>query len=360
MKKRSLKNALLSAGTALFAISISLQAQYPKPGGGSSSSSGGAPSGSAGGDLGGTFPNPTVNKINGVSWGADCVVMVTNSTGVPKCIGSVDGSNNVLLPGGLQTGTGSGVGGYHSFIQGTDPSAAFPASSWTFYAGTSQTKVGMKLPSSDSAGAFVSDGSGTMSIKGFSGTGNICLASGSSCGGGGSSGSLVLIEQHTSSSSSTLDFTTCISSTYDDYLIEFQSVNPATDGANLRWRVSTDGSTYDTGNNYRYNNIVGGGGVSIDGNNPISEVSLTYTGTGQDNSINLGVTGALRLVGPGSSAYKRIIGQLSYLGNDNSLHNYFVNGAYISATAVVKFRFLYSSGSFADGSIIRCYGIAKS
>ena len=35
-----------------------------------------------------------------------------------------------------------------------------------------------------------------------------------------SAGALVLLEQHTASSSATLDFTTCITSTYDEYVIE--------------------------------------------------------------------------------------------------------------------------------------------
>src|SRR5581483_163154 len=352
MKKMSLK-----AGLCLLGLSITLSAQFPKPGGGATG--GGAPSGSAGGDLFGTYPNPAVAKINGVSWGADCVVMVTNSSGVPKCIGSVDGSNNVLLPSGVQTGVGSGVAGFHSLVQGTDPSASFPANSFTLYAPTSVTKYAWKVPAADGVGAVVSDGAGNLSLKGYSGTGSICLASGSACSGG-AAGALVLREQHTTSSSTTVDFATCISSTHDDYLLEFQNVNPASDGANLRWRVSTDGSTYDAGSNYRYNNIVGGAGISLDSSNPSTEVALTYTGTGQDNSTNLGFVNALRLIGPASSAYKRIVGQVSYLGNDNVIHNYFVNGAYLSGTAVVKFRFQYSTGNFADGGTIRCYGIAKS
>ena len=50
------------------------------------------------------------------------------------------------------------------------------------------------------------------------------------------------------SSDATVDITSGLSSTYDEYRIVFESILPATDGAELRMRVSTDaGSTFKTG-----------------------------------------------------------------------------------------------------------------
>ena len=57
----------------------------------------------------------------------------------------------------------------------------------------------------------------------------------------GSGGALVLLEQHTASASATLDFTTFISSTYDDYIFTFLDVRNATDNQGFFAQVGTGG-----------------------------------------------------------------------------------------------------------------------
>ncbi len=59
------------------------------------------------------------------------------------------------------------------------------------------------------------------------------------------------LEEHAASASASLVFTTCITSAYDTYVIELRNILPATDGASLLMRVSTDGgSTYDSSGIY--------------------------------------------------------------------------------------------------------------
>jgi hypothetical protein len=69
----------------VFALSCALGQPLPISGGGGG---GGAPSGPAGGDLGGSYPNPKVAMVNGGTPGASCssqVVTGINSSGQGTC-----------------------------------------------------------------------------------------------------------------------------------------------------------------------------------------------------------------------------------------------------------------------------------
>jgi hypothetical protein len=175
---------------------------------------------------------------------------------------------------------------------------------------------------------------------------------------GGSSGALVLVEQHTASSSATLDFTTCISSTYDEYLIEFLNVIPATNTQALQMRMSTDGgSTYVAGTSYstqgfRWNSSA----TALNGGGNLSGIAIAPEGI--DSASTPGLNGYIRLYNPGSSTTSKIVnGQVSYRASSNYLSAVF-NGTFDSNTAANAFRFLEPSGNIASGTI-RCYGIAK-
>jgi len=174
---------------------------------------------------------------------------------------------------------------------------------------------------------------------------------------------LVLLEQHTASSSASLDFTTCISSTYDEYRIEFIDVLPATDNVELYLRMSTNGgSSYDAGA-AAYANVAirwhsGNNGGYTGGTAAFIRCSA---GDNVSNSATWGgVAGSLTLYNPASAtAYKRVTGLVAHGDNtDAVLEQAWLSGAYLSTTAVNAFQFLFSSGNIASGTI-RVYGIAK-
>lgn len=179
-------------------------------------------------------------------------------------------------------------------------------------------------------------------------------------GGGGGSGALVLLEQHTASSSASLNFTTVISSTYDEYLIELVNIVPETNSVNFYMRMSTNGgSSYDNSGIYSYATF---------GANRFGYASAGNDGTATQIQMNQsviantsagGISGHLRLFSPGStSLHKRIKGEFGLVIVSPADETDMFTGAYKSTTAVNAFQFLFSSGNIASGNI-RVYGVAK-
>ena len=168
-----------------------------------------------------------------------------------------------------------------------------------------------------------------------------------------------LLEQHTASSSASLNFTTCISSTYDTYEIEIVTLIPATDAVTLWMRFSTDGgSTYDSGTNYQadifgwrssVSPVAIGGGAS--------QTKIDFCGgLGQKNTSTEGLDATARLHTT-ASVIKQVRANVSFKDASGYLGTQLV-GRYVSTTAVNAFQFLYSSGNIASGTI-RVYGLAK-
>ena len=191
------------------------------------------------------------------------------------------------------------------------------------------------------------------------GVGGVTIAA----SGGGGSGGLVLLEQHTASSSASLDFTSAISSTYDEYVIECVNVVPATNGVNLVMRCSTNGgSSYDSGSNYFWDggSWRAGAGFAVGGGTDTS-ISLTAAnGLSISNDSKWGVCATLRLYNPLSTGvYKQVIGKAIMIYVSTTIRVMIeIGGQYTSLTAVNAFQFLFSSGNIASGTI-RVYGLAK-
>lgn len=181
--------------------------------------------------------------------------------------------------------------------------------------------------------------------------------------GGGSSG-WPMLEAHTASASATLDFTSFISSTYDDYVIEFVQVIPATTDTQFVMRMGTGGGpTWDTGNNYGWAVLIfrAGGSAVTGAESGSNAISLNYGGGGTlgvSSSANWGYTGTMRFMGPGTAIYKRVVFDASHLDAEPFRIRVVGEGSYESATAVTGLRFFFSGGNIASG-IIRIYGIPK-
>lgn len=179
-----------------------------------------------------------------------------------------------------------------------------------------------------------------------------------------SGGALVLLEQHTASASATLDFTSWYSALYDEYVIEFINVRPATNNVDLKFNLSTNGGvSYDTSNLYSSSIWVWNtSGTAVTGNAVSAPTSgwLVRNNAEISSASTDGVSGTARLFDPAStSSRKRMNGMFGYVTGTGTVMNA-TQAAYhyASTTAVNAFRAAFTAGNIASGTI-RIYGVAK-
>lgn len=170
----------------------------------------------------------------------------------------------------------------------------------------------------------------------------------------------VLLASKSASNSASLDFTSLISSLYDEYILEFINIIPATNNTTLLLRCSTDnGSNYDSGTNYSVDyiyNFASTAGAHSPGN-----TGIWLDGSGINNTeVRGGASGTCRMFNPlSASAYKHFKGESVHYDNGQSAYVAFhIFGVYLSATAVNAFKVLMSSGNITSGTV-RLYGVAK-
>jgi len=176
---------------------------------------------------------------------------------------------------------------------------------------------------------------------------------------GGGGGGLVLLEQHTASSSAILAFTTGITSTYDDYLLEIVDLIVATNNVALGMQYSADGgSSYETGSNYYSagSYIQNGGSLGTQGANPGTSFIL---GAGLTNTVSRPFQATLHLRSLLSTALSKIIyGEFAYT-NQSFVVGGNLNGLLlVPGTAYNTFKLFCSSGNIASG-VARLYGVEK-
>lgn len=238
---------------------------------------------------------------------------------------------------------------------------------------------GARLPSSGDFWLTYDDGAGTVRIykvtarstdtltvtaESSEGSGDGNISSGSTlrwaltCGAldqlKRDAGSLVFIEQQTASSSSALSFTSCFTSSYNNYLIVLEDLLPATNAVNLILEVSTDGGSSYLSSGYSGGYWVwssGGGGAGS-----VGSASMSLAISQSNSSTNKRCCGEITFRNPlGTSSYKDINARVS--GWDGSSHyTYLANGTNTTTSAVNAFRLKFSSGNISSGNVY-VYGL---
>jgi len=218
---------------------------------------------------------------------------------------------------------------------------------YTFAPATMTVPGGLNV----SGGAFTVDGSG-----------NATVASCTGCGGG----AWVKIESKTAASSSSLNFTTGIGATYDQYRLEFVDVVPSTDDVSLWVRLSHDGgSTWDTASNsYFYgghdfgNNVTSGlyNDATAGRGSTAIPVGINVDNSGVTGLI--GYTGSFSLFRPSNAARHKFRAEGDYLNQSNIYVHNIVSGRSEATTAVNGMQVVASSGNLSTGTVT-LYGLVK-
>ena len=178
-------------------------------------------------------------------------------------------------------------------------------------------------------------------------------------------GSLILITATTASSSATVDFTSGISSTYDEYLITLTNVIPATDNQTFLLRVSEDsGSTFKSGatdykhvSMYQYDFLTVPSG---DGSTGAPQIAMATTGV-SNSATRGGVNGEIRFFAPaGTASNKHFAFSLSVgLSSTTGQMNQTGTARFVLDTnAINGIRLFFGSGNIASGAFA-LYGIKK-
>ena len=177
-------------------------------------------------------------------------------------------------------------------------------------------------------------------------------------------GSMTLLQTQTASSSSTIDFTSGIDSTYDEYVFKFYDIHPATDSAYLQVNFRDGGTNFDATKTTTYFRAIH--------NEAGNDSELAYR-TAQDlaqstnpqyitwqigNDNDQSASGTLQLFNPSSTTFvKHFISTSNTYTADNYTYNIFVAGYNNVTAAIDGVQFSMSSGNI-DSGVIKLYGIS--
>ena len=174
-------------------------------------------------------------------------------------------------------------------------------------------------------------------------------------------GALVYLGSATASASATLDFTSLLNaSLYSSYVFEFNDIVPASSGAGLLFRTSSNnGSSWDSSaGNYSYTAANLASTYSGTGNNSDTNGYITSL-VGIDTAVSNNSVNGKSFLYVGSSKYTYMESFVNYLSGSNTVRPIHVTSCRLSTTAVNAVRFLMDSGNITSGTI-RLYGVKKS
>ena len=173
-----------------------------------------------------------------------------------------------------------------------------------------------------------------------------------------------LISTSTASNSSSIDITSGIDSTYDEYMFVFTDINPATDNADFSFQCDVDGSTsYNISMTttwfYAYHDE-GGSSATVTyqtANDQAQGTAFQMIAKDTGNLADESCAGILHLFSPASTTYvKHFYSRVQNSQGNTNTNDIHCAGYVNTTTAIDKIQFKMSTGNF-DG-VIQMYGIS--
>jgi hypothetical protein len=150
---------------------------------------------------------------------------------------------------------------------------------------------------------------------------------------------------------------------YQEYIIKFWALKPATDAVGLYLRTSTNGgSTFDSGaSDYSWSGaLVKATGSFRNATNQaqieITDDQVGFGAVGNSTNEN-GVYGEIHIFAPSDAAYTLVSSESSYMGDDGTIRGTRISGVRQSAADVDAIRLLFSSGNITSGKV-QLYGVS--
>lgn len=215
---------------------------------------------------------------------------------------------------------------------------------------------------------ILGNGTSTPSFVAPGSSGNVLTSNGttwqSSAPAGGSPG-LVLLGTNvvTAASVAAVDFTSLMSSTYDEYEVHFENVRSTSNNVSLKMRVSTNNGSSFVSSAYSWGGIYTSSAAptsaSAAGNASDSSFGLMIGG-GNVASAATGCNGRMIVSNANSSTnFKAVRYWNTYYTGPGDTYQESGGGTQNSAAVINALRFLFSSGDIEIGSAFYLYGVRK-
>ena len=181
-----------------------------------------------------------------------------------------------------------------------------------------------------------------------------------------SGGAMTLISTQTASSSSTIDFTSGIDSTYDEYVFRFYNFHPQNNAIRLKFNASDDTSShsYDVVKTTTMFNAYHNEGDSTaalayeTGTDEAQSTGTIFLGNDTSNANDACMSGYLQIFNPSSTTYvKHFMSRAATLANGEYAVDTYKAGYFNTTSAITAIQFSASSGNI-DSMVIKLYGIS--
>ena len=298
----------------------------------------------------------TANNGGGANWGFLSTFYESVSTIQTGATASLTNTNNTIYLRFVDALTGG------SGITPTDGSIYFdttsnPYTEWVYHSGAWNQVSGVQIKSSGTS-------LGDVTTLNFAGSGVTTTVSGNTAtvtiagGGGGGGGNYVYLGGGTYSGVTEIDFTSLISSSYDNYCIEYYDVVPSVNGTDIGVQLSTDNGTTWISTGYTY--YANGYGINTNYSYYIPNTSLSYLMLQRtlSNTPAYSTQGRFEMRGLGGSTYKKVSMSRGVSAKSDG-NAYFEEQASLSSTtAAVNALRIVQSGSATISGTFRLYGIS--